>query len=95
MLGPGLLESVYEEGVPSEQQNPLPVICKGKRLDCGYRADLLFDGRVIVKLKAHEALAPIRDAIVLTYLPLSGCQIELLNLHSPVVKQAIRPLVLD
>jgi GxxExxY protein len=92
MLGPGLLESVYEEGLPSERPNPLPVFCKGMHLDCGYQVDLLFAGHVIVERKAREALAPIRDAIVLTYLRLSGCRIELPNPHSPVVKQAIRRL---
>ena len=105
VLGPGLLESAYEEclvqelklrGIPFEQQKPLPVIYKGMKLDCGYRVDLLVDGRVIVELKAVEALAPIHDAILLTYLRLSGCKIGLLiNFHCAVLKDGIRRRVLD
>ena len=51
----------------------MPVVYKDVKLDCGYRIDFLVDGRVVVELKAVEALAPIHDAIVLTYLRLSGC----------------------
>ncbi len=67
-LGPGLLESVYEEclarelslrHIPFDRQKPLPVVYKGVQLDCGYRADLLVDGRIIVELKAVEAVCKI------------------------------------
>lgn len=105
VLGPGLLESAYEEclaeeltlrGIPFEKQKPLPVVYKGMKLDCGYRVDLLIDGRVVVELKAVEALAPIHDAILLTYLRLSGCKIGLLiNFHCAVLKDGIRRLVRD
>jgi GxxExxY protein len=105
VLGPGLLESAYEEclaqeltvrGIPFEKQKPLPVVYKGMRLDCGYRVDLLIDGRVVVELKAVEALAPIHDATLLTYLRLSGCKIGLLiNFHCVVLKDGIRRRVLD
>jgi GxxExxY protein len=105
VLGPGLLESAYEEclsheltlrGVPFERQKPLPVVYKGMKLECGYRVDLLVDGRVVVELKAVEALAPIHDAILLTYLRLSGCKIGLLiNFHCVVLKDGIRRRVLD
>ena len=105
VLGPGLLESAYEEclayeltlrGVPFERQKPLPVVYKGMKLECGYRVDLLIDGRVVVELKAVEALAPIHDAILLTYLRLSGCKIGLLiNFHCVVLKHGIRRRVLD
>lgn len=105
VLGPGLLESAYEEclaeeltlrGIPFEKQKPLPVVYKGMKLDCGYRVDLLIDGRVVVELKAVEALAPIHDAILLTYLWLSGCKIGLLiNFHCAVLKDGIRRLVRD
>ena len=105
VLGPGLLESAYEEclaqeltvrGIPFEKQKPLPVVYKGMKLDCGYRVDLLIDGRVVVELKAVEALAPIHDAILLTYLRLSGCKIGLLiNFHCAVLKDGIRRRVLD
>jgi len=103
MLGPGLLESAYEEclarelnirGIPFEQQKPLPLVYKDVKLECGYRVDLLVDGRVILELKAVDALAPIHDAIVLTYLRLSGCKIGLLiNFHTAMLKDGIRRLV--
>jgi len=66
-LGPGLLESAYEEclareltgrGIPFERQKPLPVVYKDVKLECGYRIDLVVDNRVIVELKAVDALAP-------------------------------------
>ncbi len=103
MLGPGLLESAYEEclarelglrGLPFERQKPLPLVYKDVKLECGYRIDLLVDGRVVVELKAVDALAPIHDAIVLTYLRLSGCRIGLLiNFNAIVLKDGLRRLV--
>ena len=103
MLGPGLLESAYEEclarelavrGIPFERQKALPLVYKDVKLECGYRIDLLVDGRVVVELKAVDALAPIHDAIVLTYLRLSGCKIGLLiNFNSVVLKDGLRRLV--
>lgn len=105
VLGPGLLESAYEEclcqelrarNIPFVQQKPLPVVYKGLKLDCGYRVDLFVDQRVIVELKAVETLAPIHDAILLTYLRLSGCKIGLLiNFHCAVLKDGIRRRVLN
>ena len=104
-LGPGLLESAYEEclareltirSVSFERQKALPVVYKGVKLDCGYRLDLLAEGRVIVELKAVEALAPIHDAILLTYLRLSGCRIGLLiNFNCATLKNGIRRRVLN
>jgi GxxExxY protein len=104
-LGPGLLESAYEEclareltlrSIPFDRQQPLPVVYKGVKLECGYRLDFLVDGRIVVKLKAVEALAPIHDAILLTYLRLSGCKIGLLiNFHCTVLKNGIRRRVLN
>ncbi|HTW23177.1 MAG TPA: GxxExxY protein, partial [Candidatus Baltobacteraceae bacterium] len=83
-------------GLPFERQKPLPLVYKDVKLECGYRIDLLVDGRVVVELKAVEALAPIHDAIVLTYLRLWGCKIGLLiNFHVPVLKDGIRRLVND
>ena len=103
LLGPGLLESAYEEclarelalrAIPFERQKPRPVVYKEVKLDCGYRIDLLVDRRVVVELKAVDALAPIHEAIVLTYLRLSSCQIGLLiNFNSVVLKDGIRRLV--
>jgi GxxExxY protein len=103
-LGPGLLESAYEEclahelsqrGIPFDRQNPLPVMYRGLKLECGYRADFLVDGKVIVELKAVDALAPIHDAIVLTYLRMSGCKVGLLlNFNVPILRDGIKRLVL-
>jgi GxxExxY protein len=102
-LGPGLLEALYEEclchelqlrGVQFDRQKPIPVVYKGSKLDCGYRADIVVCGRVIVEVKAIAAIAPIHDAVMLTYLRLSGCKIGLLiNFHSPVLKDGIRRYV--
>jgi GxxExxY protein len=104
VLGPGLLESAYEEcltqelqarGISFEKQKALPLIYKDAKLECGYRVDLLVDGRIVVELKAVEALAPIHDAILLTYLRLSGCKIGLLiNFHVAALKDGIRRRVL-
>ena len=72
------------------------MVYKGVKLECGYRLDLLADGRVVVELKAVEALAPIHDAILLTYLKLSGCKIGLLiNFNCAVLKDGIRRRVLN
>jgi GxxExxY protein len=69
-------------------------VYKDLQLDCGYRLDLLVDGRVVVEIKAVETLAPIHDAIVLTYLKLSGCGLGLLiNFHAMTLKSGIRRLV--
>jgi GxxExxY protein len=102
-LGPGLLEAVYEEclfhelgrrGVSFERQKPIPAVYKGVKLDCGYRADIVVDGRVIVEIKAISAVAPIHDAVMLTYLRLSGCKVGLLiNFHSAVLKDGIHRYV--
>lgn len=72
------------------------MVYKGVKLECGYRLDFLVDGRVVVELKAVEALAPIHDAILLTYLRLSGCKIGLLiNFNCAVLKDGIRRRVLN
>ncbi len=102
-LGPGLLETVYEEclcyelaarGIQFEKQKPIPVVYKGAKLDCGYRADIVVYGRVIVEIKAIAAVAPIHDAVMLTYLRLSGCKIGLLiNFHSSLLKDGIHRYV--
>lgn len=103
-LGPGLLESAYEEclareftirSIQFERQKPLPVVYKEIKIEAGYRVDFLVSGRIVVELKAIEALAPIHDAIVLTYLRMSGCRVGLLiNFNREVLKDGIRRLVL-
>jgi len=102
-LGPGLLEAVYEEclsheltsrNVAFERQKPIPVVYKGAKLDCGYRADIVVLGRIIVEIKAIASIAPVHDAVMLTYLRLSGCKIGLLiNFYSPVLKDGIKRYV--
>lgn len=86
-LGPGLLESAYQEclfyelqkaGLKVEKQKPLPLIYKDVKLDAGYRLDLIVDGRVIIEIKSIEVLNDIHTAQVLTYLKVSGCKVGLL-----------------
>ena len=86
-LGPGLLESVYQQclyyeirksGLKVEKEKPLPVFYEEVVLDCGYRLDLVVESRVIVELKSVESLSDIHLAQILTYLKLSGCEIGLL-----------------
>lgn len=103
-LSPGLLENAYEEcrareftlrGIAHEKQKPLPVVYKDLRLECGYRPDFVVEGRVVVELKAIEALAPVHDSIMLTYLRMSGCRLGLLiNSNVQVLRQGIRRLIL-
>ena len=86
-LGPGLLESAYEEfladevvrsGLRVERQVPLPVTFKGRRLDCAYRLDLVVNGAVVIEVKAVQMLAPLHSAQLLTYLRLSRFPVGLL-----------------
>ena len=99
-LGPDLLESTCEEclarefelrGIHYDRQKPVPVVFNDGKLDCGYRTDLVVQGQVVVERKAVENLARIHEAIVLTYLRLSGCRIGLLiNCNVLALKQGIR-----
>jgi GxxExxY protein len=103
-LGPGLLESAYEEclcfelkqaGVNFARQAPLPVIYKGVRLDCGYRLDILVDRNLIIEIKSVDRLLPIHAAQMLTYLRLSGCKVGLLmNFNTALLKDGLRRFVL-
>jgi len=103
-LGPGLLESTYEmcicrelslRQVPFERQKPISVVYKGIALDCGYRADLVVDGRLLVEIKSVEAIAAIHDAQLLSYLKLGGWQVGLLiNFNVQLLKSGIRRRVL-
>ncbi len=99
-LGPGLLESAYEEclchelsiaGIKFERQKPLPVHYKEVNLDCGYRLDLIVEQKLIIELKAVESLLPIHEAQLLTYLKLSGLTLGLLmNFNVPMLKTGIK-----
>ncbi len=103
-LGPGLLESAYEEclaleladaGLAMARQVELPLRYKGRNLDVGYRLDLVVDERLIIELKCVERLLPIHDAQLLTYLRLSGMKTGLLlNFNTPVLFRGVRRLVL-
>lgn len=103
-LGPGLLESAYQEclyqelalrGVPFERQVPLPLEYRGISCECGYRLDLLVAGTVVVEIKSVEAIAPIHEAQLLTYLRLGAWRVELLmNFNVVVLKDGIRRKVL-
>ena len=102
-LGPGLLESVYEEcishelslrGIAFERQKPLPVVYKGKKLDCGYRLDIVVEKAIIVEMKSCEKIEPIHRAQLLTYLKLSGLNLGLLlNFNTPVMRDGIVRIV--
>jgi GxxExxY protein len=102
-LGPGLLESTYEEclchelslaGLVFERQRPLPVVYKGVTLDCGYRLDVVVEGKVILELKAAETLTSIHEAQLLTYLKLSGLTLGLLiNFNVAVLKNGLKRIV--
>jgi GxxExxY protein len=101
-LGPGLLESAYEEclcfelkqeGLLFRRQVALPVVYKSVRLDCGYRLDIVIEDRVISELKTVERLLPIHEAQMLTYLKLSGIRTGLLlNFNCAVLKDGLRRL---
>jgi GxxExxY protein len=103
-LGPGLLESAYEEclcwelthaGLAVKRQVPLPVVYKEVRLDAGYRLDLVVDNQLVVELKTVESLLPIHEAQLLTYLKLSGLKTGLLlNFNAAVLKDGIKRMVL-
>ncbi len=103
-LGPGLLESAYEEclcfelkeaNIAYRRQVPLPVVYKSVKLDCGYRMDIVIEGQLIVELKTVERLLPIHEAQLLTYLKLSGIRTGLLlNFNCDVLKNGIKRMVL-
>lgn len=103
-LGPGLLESAYEQclahefslrHIPFERQRPVHVNYKGIRLDCAYRLDFLVAEIVVVEVKAIEAPLPIHQAQLLSYLKLGGWKLGLLiNFHVPLLREGIKRVVL-
>lgn len=102
-LGPGLLESAYEEclfyeigktGLKVEKQKSLPLVYEEIKLDVGYRIDLIVENKVIIELKACEELTDVHLAQVLTYLKLSECKLGLLiNFNVKLLKEGIRRIV--
>ena len=103
-LGPGMLESAYEEclcyelslrGLKVERQEPIPVVYKEIKLDCGYRTDLLVENEVVVELKAQDVILPVHEAQILTYLRFANKKIGLLiNFNVTVLKNGIRRFIL-
>jgi GxxExxY protein len=103
-LGPGLLESAYEEcfchelrlqSVAFERQKPLPLEYKGIKLDCGYRMDVVADGKAVIEIKCVERILPVHEAQLLTYLKLSGLRVGLIiNFHTRFIKDGIKRLAL-
>jgi GxxExxY protein len=99
VLGPGLLESAYEEclchelhlrGLMFERQVDLPVSYKGLQLDCGYKMDVVVCQQVVLELKCVEKILPVHEAQLLTYLKLSGKRVGLLiNFNVPLLTQGI------
>ena len=102
-LGPGLLESAYEQclarelslrGIPFQQQKSLPLVYKGTQLDCGYRLDFLVADMIVLEVKAIDALLPIHQAQLLSYLKIGGWKLGLLiNFHVPLLKEGIKRVV--
>ena len=103
-LGPGLLESAYEECLCRElslrvvgfkRQVDLPVTYRGVRLEVGYRVDLIVEDKVLVELKAVDQLLPVHEAQLLTYMKLSNVRTGLLiNFHVPVLKRGLKRMKL-
>lgn len=102
-LGPGLLESVYEEalcyeltreGVPFSRQRAIPVEYEAVRLGHGFRADLIVDDQVLVEIKSIDAIAPVHIKVVLTYLKLTGLPLGLLiNFHAANLRHGIKRII--
>jgi GxxExxY protein len=100
ILGPGLLESAYEQclvyeledaGLIVEQQKPVPVVYKDIKLDCGYRIDILVENTVVIELKTADAFNPVHEAQILTYMKFAQKRIGLLiNFNVLLLKSGIK-----
>jgi len=103
-LGPGLLESAYEECLHYEltkadiaviKQKPMPLVYEEKKLDLGYRIDLYIESKVIIEIKSVDSLNPVHFAQLMTYLKLSGCRLGfLINFNVQSLKDGIRRVIL-
>ncbi len=103
-LGPGLLEKVYQEclayelrkmGLKVESEKSMPLIYEEVKFDCGYRIDLLVEGKVVIDLKVVEAFNDVHIAQTLTYMKLSECKLGLLlNFYTKSLKDGIKRLIL-
>lgn len=104
ILGPGLLESAYEEclcyelqkaGLKVERQKPVPVVYKDIKLECGYRIDILVENTVVVELKVVEGFNPVHEAQILTYMKFSNKNVGLLiNFYVTLLKNGIKRYML-
>ena len=102
-LGPGLLESAYEEclfyelrqsGLNVQKQKPLPLVYREVKLDAGYRVDLLVENSVIIEIKSVDELNNVHLAQLLTYMKLSGCKLGLLvNFNVRHLKEGIKRVI--
>jgi GxxExxY protein len=102
-LGPGLLESVYEEilsyqlskrGLSVKRQTPIPVFYEEVKMEIGFRSDLIVENKVIVEIKSVESIAPVHPKVLLTYLKLTGITVGLLiNFNESVLKNGIKRIV--
>lgn len=102
-LGPGLLESVYEEilsyklierGLSIERQKGIPVVYENLKMELGFRADIIVENKVIIELKSIDALAPVHSKQLLTYLKLTGLKLGLLiNFNEALIKDGIKRIV--
>ncbi|MBW6515232.1 MAG: GxxExxY protein [Candidatus Cloacimonetes bacterium] len=103
-LGPGLLESIYEEclcyeldqiGLKYERQRPLDIKYKEHNLTCGYRMDIVIEEEILVELKSVETISSLHEAQLLTYLKLSNIKVGLIiNFNAPTLKKGIKRMVL-
>ncbi|MCL6495992.1 MAG: GxxExxY protein, partial [Ignavibacterium sp.] len=103
-LGPGLLESAYEEclvyelnkkKLNVERQKPIPIIYKDIKLECGYRADLIVENCVIVELKSLDVINPVHEAQILTYMRFADKRVGLLiNFNVLRLKDGIKRFIL-
>jgi GxxExxY protein len=103
-LGPGLLESSYEKclahelkthGIQYDTQKSMPVLYKGLELDCGYRIDLIVEGKLIIELKSVDSLTNVHEAQILTYMKLANIKTGLLiNFNNRLLKNGIKRFVL-
>ncbi|MFQ5450236.1 MAG: GxxExxY protein [Nitrospinaceae bacterium] len=103
-LGPGLMESVYQQclarefslqNIPFQKELSKPVEYKGVSLDCDLRLDFLVDKKIVVELKAVDKFLPVHQAQILTYLKLAKCKLGLLiNFNVPVLKEGIQRIAL-
>ena len=102
-LGPGLLESAYEEclhyelrksGLEVVKQKPMPLVYEERKLDLGYRTDLFIENKVIIEVKSVDAINPVHLAQIMTYLKLSGCRIGfLINFNVQSLKEGIKRVI--